>query len=280
MPLDQNLAHRSLDKLKRQLAKLSSKLAPENVHRFRTYARRVEVLLDTVLPETSRNEKKLVKLLARARKKAGRVRDLDMQVSLLNTLKFSKPGGQKGLLLRTLIEQRDRNEKKLRKAFDRKTIAEMRRRLRRAAEKMEIPDKVEPVEIALGLLRRAGRDGAIMTEEALHQYRIAGKRARYVAELGGNAPEAARVAGELKRMQDVIGDWHDWLQLTARAEALFGKVQDSPLVAELSNVTRAKFREAAATVPATKAGLSRKPAAGEIYLERKRPEGATEETAA
>ena len=279
MPLDQNLTRRSFDKLKRQLAKISSQLAPEGVHRFRTYARRVEVLLGEVLPETSRNEKKLVKLLARSRKKAGRVRDLDMQISLLSSLKFPQAGGQKAQLQRNLIERREKNERKLRKAFDRKTIAEMRRRLRRTSDRIEIPGNVEPVEIALELLRAAGHDGATMTEEMLHQYRIAGKRARYVAELGGSSPEAERVAAHLKKMQDVIGDWHDWLQLTARAEALFGKVQDSPLVAELSNVTRAKFREAAAAVPATRAALSGKPAASEM-VPRKRPGRVEEETAA
>ena len=139
MPLDQNLTRRSFDKLKGQLAKISSKLAPEDVHRFRTYARRVEVLLDPVLPEVTRNEKKLVKLLARSRKKAGRVRDLDMQISLLGTLKVPQAGGQKAQLLRALIEKRERSEKKLRKALDRKTIAEMRRRLRKTAARVEIP---------------------------------------------------------------------------------------------------------------------------------------------
>ena len=31
----------------------------------------------------------------------------------------------------------------------------------------------------------------------------------------------------LNHMQDVIGDWHDWVQLADRAEKLFGGVQDS-----------------------------------------------------
>ncbi len=278
MPLDQDLARRSFEKLKRQLAKISSKLAPTNVHRFRTSARRVEVLLDEVLPEPSRNDNKLVKLLARSRKKAGRVRDLDMQISLLGTLKFPQAAGNKARLLRSLIEKREKAEKKLRKALDRKTVAEMRWRLRKTADKLEIPPDVEPLETALQLVRDAGHDGAAMTEEMLHQYRIAGKRARYVAELD-DSPRAERVAAELKRMQDVIGEWHDWLQLTAGAEKLFGKAQDSSLVAELSNVTRAKFREAAAVVPATRAALRGKPAAMEVVA-RKRPASTEEEPAA
>jgi hypothetical protein len=45
-------------------------------------------------------------------------------------------------------------------------------------------------------------------------------------------------------MQDRIGDWHDWLQLTARAQKLFGGPGDSALVAALRNITRAKYRQA------------------------------------
>ena len=56
-------------------------------------------------------------------------------------------------------------------------------------------------------------------------------------------------------MQDGIGDWHDWLQLTAYAEKLFGGVQDSSLVAQLHNVTRAKYREAVRVLNQTKSAL-------------------------
>ena len=64
-------------------------------------------------------------------------------------------------------------------------------------------------------------------------------------------------------MQDGIGDWHDWLQLTAHAEKLFGGVQDSSLVAQLRNVTRAKYREAVRVLGVTRAALSSKPVAAE-----------------
>jgi hypothetical protein len=61
-------------------------------------------------------------------------------------------------------------------------------------------------------------------------------------------------------MQDVIGDWHDWVQLADKAEKLFGGVQDSALVAALRNITRAKFRQAVNTLTETRAALAgRKP---------------------
>jgi hypothetical protein len=59
-------------------------------------------------------------------------------------------------------------------------------------------------------------------------------------------------------MQDVIGDWHDSLKLTERAEELFGGVLDSGLVAALRNVTRAKFHQAFEALNNTRVALSGK----------------------
>ena len=91
-------------------------------------------------------------------------------------------------------------------------------------------------------------DHGVVTEKTLHEFRIAGKRARYIAELAGKDAEASRLIALLNHMQDVIGDWHDWIQLAERAEELFGGVQESALVAVLRNVTRAKFRQAVNTL--------------------------------
>jgi CHAD domain-containing protein len=110
----------------------------------------------------------------------------------------------------------------------------------------------------LGKLAKLGRDHVTLTEKTLHQYRIIGKRARYIAELADQDAEAQRIVDQLKHMQDVIGDWHDWLKLTQKAEALFGGVRDSALVAMLRNVTQAKFRQSVDAVAETRAALAGK----------------------
>ncbi len=63
-------------KLEQDLVKLSSKPRAENVHRFRTGTRRLQILLGELSPKLDRNQKKLLKLLGRIRKRAGKVRDL------------------------------------------------------------------------------------------------------------------------------------------------------------------------------------------------------------
>ena len=146
------------------------------------------------------------------RKKAGRVRDLDVQIASLRGLKIPGANGDKSQFMEALVEERTQREKKLARAFDRETADEIRRRLKRAAARMSIPADTEPLALTLAKLAQLGRDYVPLTEKTLHQYRIIGKRARYIAELSDNEPEARRVVERLKHMQDVIGDWHDWPQ--------------------------------------------------------------------
>lgn len=255
MPFDQERSLQTVQRLSRRISKLASKPAPDSVHKFRTYSRRVEVLLKEIVPDRRRNEKKLLKLLRQLRRKAGRVRDLDTQISALRSLRIPQEPGRKSQLMRTLVEERAKREKKLGKAFDKKTVAEVRKRLQRAQDNLEIPPDIDPVALALRRVTALGLDHAPLTEKTLHQYRIAGKRARYVAELAGDTPRATQLIQLLKPMQDVIGDWHDWLQLAQKAQQLFGGVQESALVAALRNVTGAKFRQAADALAQTRAVL-------------------------
>jgi CHAD domain-containing protein len=258
MPLRPENTRITFRKLSRQLSKLAGKLSPENVHKFRTSSRRVEVLVSDLSERRSGNDKKLLKLLARLRKKAGRVRDLDVQSAALRSLKIPEQPVRKARLMRTLAEERSQREKRLTKSLDKKTVAEVRKRLKRTAVSLELPKNADPLALARQKLNALEVDPGAITEKTLHQFRIAGKRARYIAELAGKDAEASRLIGLLNHMQDVIGDWHDWVQLAERAEKLFGSVQESPLVAVLRNVTRAKFRQAVNTLAETRAALAPK----------------------
>lgn len=271
MLLDQENIRATFGKLSRQLSKLANKPAAESVHRFRTSSRRVEVLLADLAKKRSRNDKKLLKLLALLRKTAGRVRDLDVQTAALRSLKIPQEPARKSQLMRTLAEERGKREKKLVKALDKKTVADVRKRLKRAARDLEISKDADPRGLALQKVAALELDHTSVTEETLHRFRIAGKRARYIAELAGKDAEAIRLVAQLKHLQDVIGDWHDWAQLAQAAEKLFGGVQDSALVAALGNVTRAKFRQAVHTLTETQAALTAKNPAPVTTMGRRPP---------
>ncbi len=286
MPVDQDRTRFVFQKLSRQLARLADKPQPDNVHLFRTYARRVQALLEELTPDLGRNQKKLLKLLAKLRRRAGRVRDLDVQIAALRSLKIPQEPARKTQVLRTLVEMRAKREKKLLKALDDETVRDLRKRLKRAPSRVQIPSEVDPLAAASRAFAKLSRDSTPLSEEVLHQYRIAGKRVRYVAELAAKTAEADRMLQELKHMQDGLGDWHDWLMLTQSAEKLFGGVQDSALVAALRNVTQAKFRHAVQVVTQTRAALQGKPAGSRLGPEavgaaaRRKPAAATEKLTA
>jgi CHAD domain-containing protein len=220
----------------------------------------LQILLSDLSPQTNGSEKKLLKLLSRLRKRAGRVRDLDVQLAALRSLKMPREARRKTQLINDLIGLRAGQEKKLRKAADGDTLREIRKRLKRANKNFDPKASPDPLlvgkEMLLGISSEA--EGAPLTEALLHRYRIAAKRARYAAEFAAPSSEAEQFIAALKRIQDALGDWHDWRELTQTASKNLGDVRDSSLVAELHNVTGAKFRHAVTVLsqlrPKTRSG--------------------------
>jgi CHAD domain-containing protein len=235
-------------KLEQDLVKLSSKPRAENVHRFRTGTRRLQILLGELSPKLDRSQKKLLKLLGRVRKRAGKVRDLDVQLTALRSLKIPREPRRKTQLVSHLIELRGRQERKLRKAVDEDNVREIRKRLKRAGKNFSPEASRDPLAVARGMLEAINRGDAPVTEALLHQYRILSKRARYAAEFAEQSAAGEQFIAGVKSIQDALGDWHDWLTLTQTASERLGEVRESSLVAELHNVTGAKFRHAVAVL--------------------------------
>jgi CHAD domain-containing protein len=247
MPIDAKRSREVFRKLESDLIKLSSKPQAKRVHRFRTGTRRVQILLGELSPKLDGSGKKLLKLLNRIRKRAGKLRDLDVQLTALRGLKVPEESRRKTQLVNHLLERRAEQEKKLRKSADEETVREIRKRLKRAAKRFDPLAARDPLAAAKSMMERF--DGNVpVTEAALHQYRILSKRARYAAELVSPASVAAPLIAEIKRFQDALGDWHDWLTLAKTAGDQLGEKHESPLVAELRNVTGAKYRRAIAAV--------------------------------
>jgi CHAD domain-containing protein len=244
MSIDPKRCRAVFQKLERDLVKLSSKPQAQSVHRFRTGTRRLQILLGELSPKLDRNEKKLLKLLSRIRKRAGKVRDLDVQSAALRSLKVPREPRRKTQLVNQLIELRTQQEKKLRKEVDDPTVHEILKRLKRASKRFDPESAHDPLAVAKAMLQNIERASEPLSETVLHQYRILSKRARYAAEFAPPSPAADRFIAEVKRIQDASGDWHDWLTLTETADQRLGDLRESPLVAELHNVTGAKYRHA------------------------------------
>jgi CHAD domain-containing protein len=84
--------------------------------------------------------------------------------------------------------------------------------------------RVTPVAVvALEGFARLATEMQVLHAGNLHDFRKGAKKARYVAELAATGDqEAARVGETLKKLQDEIGDWHDWLVLGEEAHTALG----------------------------------------------------------
>jgi CHAD domain-containing protein len=95
----------------------------------------------------------------------------------------------------------------------------------------------------------------ILDAENLHEFRKATKKARYVAESGTEGKDYSSVAKALKRIQDAIGDWHDWLCLAQEADAALGK-DARELTASLEREVEQHFAVAMSTTRTMRGRLS------------------------
>jgi CHAD domain-containing protein len=255
MPVDQ----KRIRSLFRKLSQLTSRITesqPDDVHQFRTTTRRIEALFSELAAKPGRNERKLLKQLMKIRKRAGRVRDVDVQIAALRTLKIGTDSEEKRTLLNALIADRGRYEKKLSSLADEDSLRDLRKRIRRAAEARHLYDSaMDPASKALRMFAEtASREGEL-TEVVLHQYRLRCKRIRYVAEIAGKEPLAEAVVEQLKAIQDGVGGWHDWDTLTTRAEGMFADVTNAPIITALRAVRHSKLVEAMKVTQTAKAAL-------------------------
>jgi CHAD domain-containing protein len=271
-------------RMSRYIGRVAKGAKSQDVYRFRTNSRRIEALATELLPENG-NKKKLLKLLGKLRKRAGRVRDLDVQIVFLKNLRVPDRQNHRAQLLELLAEEHGRRSKKLVKSFDPETVQELRKRVRRAQSEIKLTG-IDPLKLAISRLPKLGPGP--LTEKTLHACRIAAKHVRYLAELATDAAKAKAFVEQLKHAQDEVGEWHDVLKLQQRATQLFGTVHDSALVAALQNISRARFRRAinamttvlasvsapqlAAASPSSSSSSSSLPAASSPAAQRKAAE--------
>ncbi|GGG94730.1 hypothetical protein GCM10011586_07100 [Silvibacterium dinghuense] len=78
---------------------------------------------------------------------------------------------------------------------------------------------------ALDAFARLSAEIELLHGENLHDFRKGAKKARYMAEADGADAYAGEVGKAIKRVQDAIGDWHDWEMLAEEAREALGDVE-------------------------------------------------------
>jgi CHAD domain-containing protein len=248
---------------------------PDAVHRVRTGSRRLQAMLEANLRESAspalqQMTKAWLRPLKQIRRAAGEVRDLDVHRKLLEAWVSKESPLPEAASASRLHEQAQVLDTWLK--GERKHLAHgMQKQIRKRQDGL-----AERQAALLAVLGSVSRDNSraprsadavaledfvrtadampLLDAENLHEFRKATKKARYVAESGG-AEQDSSVAKALKRIQDAIGEWHDWVCLRDEAEAAVGK--DAPdLMAFLERQVERHFVLAMKTTQTTRARLS------------------------
>ncbi len=213
-----------LQRVEKSLAEVAREATPKNVHFFRTSCRRLKAYARLAEGEPARVLRKLAKKLDRARKLAGRVRELDVQLDQLRHLHVEAERGERRRLIADMEESRSRAERKLAKELDEESVAGLRRRIAKArqaetAERRHMKERRQRAATrALELAAALPQGFPSLEVDNIHRLRLACKRIRYTAEQALPRPEAKRLVTAMKDVQDAIGRWHDWLILREHAE--------------------------------------------------------------
>jgi CHAD domain-containing protein len=255
MALDIKRIEKSMRKLRKLVRKAPKRPTPDNIHDLRTYTRRFEAAAGALNLGSRRNERRLLRDLARARKRAGKIRDMDVLTSYTSKVDAGQQQDCLVQLLEYLGARRYRQAERL-QATMKKRGSSLRRRLKRASARI---DKVIAAESngssaaqngasadAMSSAVKLSEDLAlpkILNKSNLHPYRLKVKELRYVLQMS-DSPDTRGFIDSLGEVKDAIGEWHDWEELIAIASDLDEHGPNCKLVQELKEISERKYDHA------------------------------------
>jgi CHAD domain-containing protein len=259
-----------VERLLASVANLQQQPTSKGAHFYRTSLRRFQAWSDVFHPQIDAEQKLALKVLDRLRKATGKLRDSEVQRDLLDQLRGVN-AKQKRQLETKLKCRRKTYRKKLKTLLRDPRLIHLLRMLRALNEPSRRDKKAEshPIggmnTLALDEYRAyVERRGPLFLDN-LHEYRLQCKRFRYTAELAGDTPGAQELVDAWKKIQDVIGEWHDYLTLSELAQELLG---DSSLYSSLVEVRDNKYAASLEAVVETERKLI-----GESPMLKKQPRG-------
>jgi CHAD domain-containing protein len=254
MSLDRKRIRNSVGKL-RKLLKKEKSMSPEEVHDFRTHARRFQASAEALGLNSRGNEERLFRDLAQLRKRAGNVRDMDVFTGCALTVHVDSEQDCAVRLVEHLGAKRHIRAKKLTQQIG-KCRRVLRQRLKRSLvriEKVLVDAKpnaknvaTEAMASALQLSSRLKRP-ARLNKGNLHPYRLKVKELRYVLQMSDTA-EHQKFIDKLGEVKDAIGEWHDWDELSGIATELLSHGSSCKLLRELKAVRNTKYDRALSLV--------------------------------
>jgi CHAD domain-containing protein len=256
MALDINRVQKPALKLRKLLRKLSKTPSIDAVHDFRTNARRLETTLKSLSLDSKYNGRRIVKKISKLRKRAGKVRDMDVLTGYASSVSLQNNDEKECVvrLLEYLGAKRKRHAEKLAQVKQ-QSRSELRKRLKRSAKDFGRilpkngkgpPDREDPSRLiaasALRLLPELS-EPVHFRKMNLHPYRLKVKELRNLLQMAENSDqqEFSHSLGEVK---DAIGEWHDWEELVVIAKKVIDHKTECQLIRELQKTADQRYRKA------------------------------------
>jgi CHAD domain-containing protein len=247
MPIDQDRIQKPIRKLRKFAKKLPNDPSPAEVHKLRTNARKIEAAFGALSLDSGKYGNKLLKHVREIRKRAGKVRDLDVLTSHLTDLHVDGEAECRLRLVEYLGSERRNQVRKLRELVS-KQRAELKFRLEKASshvDKFLRKNEPEPSSLAtahalqlsseLDAPRRLNRGN-------LHPYRLKVKELRYVLQLAVGSK--SNFVEDLGKVKDAIGEWHDWEELIAVADDVLDHGPNCGLLRKLKETANSEYEKA------------------------------------
>lgn len=243
-----------LTEFSRAFYKLRVGISPKRVHRLRATIRRAESFISLAHPQLGRKQEKLVEELIELRKRAGRVRNLDVQIRLLGSIANGSTASDRRVLVQMFKAKREKQSGRLLSLLKKLDKLELVGRLEKLLSKISLIDDgnkpIDPLEQARKEFSRLVSEipAGNLKPRLVDGLRLGLKRIRYTAELADASDAQRQFLETIKPVQDAIGEWHDWEALVKTAEEQFGERVNCPLLVEMRSLFAAKYSAASSAV--------------------------------
>jgi CHAD domain-containing protein len=254
MMLDIGPIKKNIRKLRKLLKKAPRRPNPDEIHDLRTQIRRFEAIFEALDVNCKRNERRVLRYLGRIRKRAGKIRDMDVLTGHASTVQVDQERDCLVQLLEYLGAERYRHAEQLHAVMG-KYGAELRRRLKRTLARLQklIPGhnksrsggRNAPA-AAMAFVLKLSRElatPATLSRKNLHAYRLKIKELRYVLKMADD-PGNQGLIDKLGEVKDAIGEWHDWEELIAIAGDVLDHKENCKLLREVKVITSRKYETA------------------------------------
>jgi CHAD domain-containing protein len=252
MGLDAEQVHKPVRKIRKLLKKLPKEPTPEQVHQLRTNSRRLQATLASLSLDLSRRETRLLKHVNAVRKKAGKVRDMDVLIGSVPEVVASEQECRI-TLLEQLGDLRRRQARKLHAEV--RSSGKTRSGLKRVGRHLEaalcerkqkgcdpVIARSNAAATALTLESELGRPEHL-GKQNLHAYRLKVKELQNVLRLSDHSRRQEFLEA-LNVVKDSIGEWHDWEELFAIGQKVLDHGSKCELLRAIKTNKTRKFETA------------------------------------